>query len=53
MYITLWSKYPLENHFEAQGVDWMIILKLMLKKYGVRKWAGFISFRVEFSGELL
>jgi hypothetical protein len=34
------------------GVDGMIILKWILKKYDVRVWTGFISLRKKYIGGL-
>jgi hypothetical protein len=39
-----------KDKFIERGLDWMIILKLILKKYGVWEWTGFKWFRIGFSG---
>jgi hypothetical protein len=37
---------------EDLGIDGMIILKLILKKYSVKAWVEFFLFRIETNGGL-
>ena len=41
------------EHLEDLGVDVMVILKKILRKYNRMMWTGFISVRIRITGELL